>query len=284
MKIPFGKKAVSKGISALLSASFVCGMLFPVTAFADTTPDASGFVDELYTAIAGEVPDTPKVTNIKTALENGSITGIEAAHRIVFSTEGFYANRDDADFIDSMKAAANNDLSSMMGLPTFVFLGELNNITREDVFEWYVSTHGFLQLCSDYGIEAGEYGDGKFFDPDAPMLALTFDDGPSPYTDTILDCLEEYGQHATFFVVGDRCATYSSCLTRAVGLGCEIGNHTYDHKNNLANVSGDTIRWEIGACNDAVHDITGIYPTVMRPCGGSYSDTTRANCVLPMII
>ena len=283
MKIPFGKRAVSKGLSAVLSASFICGMMFPATVKADTTPDPSGFVDELFTAIAGEVPDTPKVTNIKTALENGSITGIEAAHRIVFSTEGFNANRDDADFIESMKEAANNDLSSMMGLPTFVFLGELNNVTREDVFEWYVSTHGFLQLCSDHGIEVGEYGDGKFFDPDAPMLALTFDDGPSPYTDTILDCLEEYGQHATFFVVGYNACDYQEQIARADYIGCEIGNHTNGHAN-LSNLDSVGVFAELRRADKYIIMATGHPATVIRPPYGAYNDTVRLVASAPLVL
>jgi peptidoglycan/xylan/chitin deacetylase (PgdA/CDA1 family) len=283
MKNPFGNKAVSRGIAMLLSASFVCGMYVRGPVIADTAPDPSGFVDELYTAIAGEVPDTPKVTNIKTALENGSITGIEAAHRIVFSTEGFNANRDDAVFIESMKNAAGNDLASLMGLPTFIFLGELDNTTREDVFEWFVSTHGFSQLCYDHGIEAGEYGDGNFTDPDAPMIALTFDDGPSPYTDTILDCLEEYGQHATFFVVGYNACDYQDQIARADYIGCEIGNHTNGHAN-LSNLDSIGVFEELRKADKYIIRATGHPATVIRPPYGAYNDTVRVVAGAPLVL
>ena len=60
------------------------------------------------------------------------------------------------------------------------------------------------------------------------LIALTFDDGPySPVTDKILDTLEKNGARATFFVVGNRVATYADSVKRASELGCEIGSHSY---------------------------------------------------------
>ena len=44
----------------------------------------------------------------------------------------------------------------------------------------------------------------RVIDPTKPMIALTFDDGPSEYTQRILDTLEKYGCHATFCMVGNR--------------------------------------------------------------------------------
>ncbi|MDO4156003.1 MAG: polysaccharide deacetylase family protein, partial [Oscillospiraceae bacterium] len=66
-------------------------------------------------------------------------------------------------------------------------------------------------------------------DPNKPMIALTFDDGPSEHTATILDALEQNNAHATFFVVGENINTYTGeYIKRAAALGCEIGSHTYD--------------------------------------------------------
>ena len=64
-------------------------------------------------------------------------------------------------------------------------------------------------------------------DPSKPMVALTFDDGPGQYTNSILDTLEAYQAHASFFVVGQNINDETSAvMQRAVGLGCEIGSHT----------------------------------------------------------
>ena len=61
------------------------------------------------------------------------------------------------------------------------------------------------------------------------MIALTFDDGPSYYTPRILDALEKPGPAATFFVVGYNAARYGETMKRAYDMGCEIGNHSYNH-------------------------------------------------------
>lgn len=250
---------------------------------APQTPLSDGFVDELYMDIAGEVPDTDKVTNIKTALANGDITGIEAAHRIVFSTEGFNANREDDQFIESIKEAADHDLTSVSGFPTFLFMGKLDDVTREDVFEWFVSTHGFSSLCEEYGVTIGEYGDGKFYDPDAPMIALTFDDGPSDYTDMILDCLEEYGQRATFFVCGYTAVNYPDQIARADYIGCEIGNHTYGHAN-LTTLDRMGIASQLDSTDKIIELATGHPATVIRPPYGAFNDTVKSVADVPLVL
>ena len=72
---------------------------------------------------------------------------------------------------------------------------------------------------------------GRQIDPDKPMVALTFDDGPyAPVGNRIMDCLAQYGGKATFYVVGERCASYQAELQRMVAEGHEIGNHTNNHK------------------------------------------------------
>lgn len=250
---------------------------------ASSVPVTDGFVDELYMDIAGEVPDTDKVANIKTALANGEITGIEAAHRIVFSTEGFNANREDDQFIDSMKEAADHDLTSVEGFPTFLFMGRLESVTREDVFEWFVSTHGFENLCERYDVTVGEYGDGRFYDPDAPMLALTFDDGPSDYTDSILDILEEYGQRATFFVCGYTAINYPDQIARADYIGCEIGNHTYGHAN-LTTLDRMGIAGQLDSTDKIIEQATGHRSTVIRPPYGAFNDNVRAVATVPLVL
>ena len=75
-------------------------------------------------------------------------------------------------------------------------------------------------------------------------VALTFDDGPSSFTDRLLDCLEENNAKATFFMVGTEIASFPDEVKRMKKLGCELGNHTYDHKD-LATLSSDEISSEI---------------------------------------
>lgn len=120
-------------------------------------------------------------------------------------------------------------------------------------------------------------------DPNKPMVALTFDDGPQPdVTNRILDKLSKYNSRATFFVVGERVNGYADCLKRAVALKCEIGNHTYHHQN-LTKENSDGIINEINSTNTAVENITGVAPVVARAPGGALNDTARANAGMPFI-
>ena len=58
-------------------------------------------------------------------------------------------------------------------------------------------------------------------------IALTFDDGPSPFTNQLLDILGEFGAKATFFVLGDAASSSPDAIVRARREGHQIGSHTY---------------------------------------------------------
>jgi len=67
-------------------------------------------------------------------------------------------------------------------------------------------------------------------DPERPVIALTFDDGPNDsYTIKILDILYENKSTATFFINGMNIDGNKDILRKIVKEGNEIGNHTYDH-------------------------------------------------------
>lgn len=120
-------------------------------------------------------------------------------------------------------------------------------------------------------------------DGNKKMVALTFDDGPSPYTPIVLNTLEKYDAVATFFVVGNRVPAYPSYVKRAYNLGCEIGTHTYDHAW-LNQLSAAGIKDEIKKGSDAIVRAIGVAPTLMRPPGGCINETVRKNVGLPMIL
>lgn len=113
----------------------------------------------------------------------------------------------------------------------------------------------------------------KNIDPDKPMIALTFDDGPSKkYTPAILDALQEHQASATFFVLGSRATEFPDILQRMVLEGNEIGNHTFSHKQ-LTTLSKENIEEEITHTQETIHDVTNKYPQVIRPPYGSKNDT-----------
>ena len=65
--------------------------------------------------------------------------------------------------------------------------------------------------------------------PEARRLALTFDDGPSPYTRAILPLLHRYHARATFFVLGSHTAQYPGIIRALVRDGHEVENHSFSH-------------------------------------------------------
>ncbi len=98
---------------------------------------------------------------------------------------------------------------------------------------------------------------------------LTFDDGPSIYTDRILDILKEYGVKATFFVVAKGKEDYEDSLRRIVAEGHTLGMHSYSHKYREIYASKEAFIKDVNALQDYLHDVTGIYPEVYRFPGGS---------------
>ena len=120
--------------------------------------------------------------------------------------------------------------------------------------------------------------------PDRKMVALTFDDGPSvPHTDKILDLLTKYGARATFFVVGQRVADYAQVLRRERELGCQIGNHTFDHKT-LTGLSPESIRSQVRETDDAVFALLGAAPQILRAPGGNVNNKVKAAADKPIVL
>ncbi len=116
-----------------------------------------------------------------------------------------------------------------------------------------------------------------------PMVALTFDDGPGPYTGRILDCLEKYGAKATFFVVGNRLGTYSAQLKREAELGMEIGCHSWAH-SSFTSLGASGTAADIKRTNDRVEELAGVRPVIVRPPYGSHNASVREAAGAPFIL
>jgi peptidoglycan-N-acetylglucosamine deacetylase len=95
-------------------------------------------------------------------------------------------------------------------------------------------------------------------------IALTFDDGPSEWTEPILDLFGEHGSHATFFVLGSAIAGREATLRRAVAEGHEVGNHAFTHVDP-ATLPDDELEAEIWRTNELVRKTTGAQPRFFRP-------------------
>lgn len=94
-------------------------------------------------------------------------------------------------------------------------------------------------------------------------IALTFDDGPSDYTEMLLDGLDEYGARATFFVIGSKAEKNPEIVLRAHNDGHLIGNHTYSHIDFYKS-SLEDIRNDINKGADVIEAITEVRPIFLR--------------------
>ncbi len=120
--------------------------------------------------------------------------------------------------------------------------------------------------------------------PRPKAVALTFDDGPSTVnTPKILDLLEKYQAHATFFVVGQRVSAGADVLKREVALGCEIGSHSWDHAD-LSKLKISGVNKENNKTVKLVKKLTGYQIKTVRPPYGAISNTMRKKLKMPMIL
>ncbi len=103
----------------------------------------------------------------------------------------------------------------------------------------------------------------------AHRVYLTFDDGPSRYTDDILDILDMYNVKATFFVVGKEDDHSKEMMQRIVEEGHSIGMHSYSHKYSEVYQSEESFTEDFVKIQDYVYDITGVRSTIYRFPGGS---------------
>ena len=110
---------------------------------------------------------------------------------------------------------------------------------------------------------------------DKKLIAFTFDDGPSAITtNQLLDGLKQYNANVTFFVLGNRVEANQNILNRAYQEGHEIGSHTYNHRNLLLLNNYARIQ-EIKETNQAIENIIGEKPTLLRPPYGNINEETK---------
>lgn len=109
-------------------------------------------------------------------------------------------------------------------------------------------------------------------DTDAPVISLTFDDGPDPaFTPRILDLLDRHGAKATFFSMGFNAAEHPGLLKEVVAAGHEIGSHGWQHLN-LTRISPRATYEEIEAGRKAVEDAVQVPVKLFRPPYGRFDE------------
>lgn len=123
----------------------------------------------------------------------------------------------------------------------------------------------------------------RVIDPEKPMVALTFDDGPyPPVTKRIIETLEKYDGRATFFVMGNRMDLYSETAKTVFDAGNQLGNHTFSHKD-LTKLDKKGIKYEVEYSNECINKVAEVGDAFLRPPYGAKSENVTQNVKVPMI-
>ena len=96
------------------------------------------------------------------------------------------------------------------------------------------------------------------------VIALTFDDGPGPYTPQVLSVLEQYQVPATFFEIGDEVARYPQYSKMVAAAGFPVEDHTWSHPD-LTTLPASGVASQIDSTQAEIQAVTGTTPQCVRP-------------------
>lgn len=123
----------------------------------------------------------------------------------------------------------------------------------------------------------------RVIDPSAPMVALTFDDGPDPtYTAQILEVLEKNHAVATFFEVGRNISLCPEVLVQARDQGCELASHSNAHKD-LSKMKKSAVLQDLQTADNAFIAAGVDAPLLVRPPYGATNKTVKYGTEKAMI-
>lgn len=123
----------------------------------------------------------------------------------------------------------------------------------------------------------------KVIDPNQKVVALTFDDGPSKYTEKIMEYLHKENAVGTFFILGNKVEIYKNTLIKGIQYGNELGNHSYNHKW-LTKLDVDEFLMQIDKTQSIIYETVQYKPKVFRPTYGSLNNKIRNNINLDIIL
>ncbi len=106
-------------------------------------------------------------------------------------------------------------------------------------------------------------------------VALTFDDGPTGNTSTLLNALTSAGARATFFNTGANAQNNPSLVAAEKNAGMWIGNHSWSHPH-MTQLSATQMASEISRTQQAIQQATGTAPVLFRPPYGETSATLKS--------
>jgi len=106
-------------------------------------------------------------------------------------------------------------------------------------------------------------------------VALTFDDGPGPYTPQVLSVLERYHVPATFFEIGVNASSYPQYTRQLASAGYPVEDHTWSHPD-LATIPVSAFSYQVDQTQNELRSLTGVTPSCVRPPYNDWNSTVLA--------
>ena len=106
-------------------------------------------------------------------------------------------------------------------------------------------------------------------------IALTFDDGPTPYTLEVLELLKKYNAKATFFCIGKNIAAHPEIIKKVIAEGHFVGNHSYSHSKFFDFYNADKITEELQKTDELLEKFTSKKANFFRPPYGVTTPSIR---------
>ena len=113
-------------------------------------------------------------------------------------------------------------------------------------------------------------------DNDEKLVAVTFDDGPSNFTEKYLDILKQYGATTTFFNIGQNVDALRDLPPKVLEAGHHVAGHSYTHPQ-LSKLKPDALLSQLTKTKDSIEGATGVKTTMMRPPYGDFTMKTWLN-------
>lgn len=130
-----------------------------------------------------------------------------------------------------------------------------------------------VQVIRNVQVQAAERPETLW--PQGRTIYLTFDDGPGPYTESLLDVLDSYGVKATFFVTD---SDYGYLMREITDRGHSIGIHSVTHNYAEIYASAEAYFEDLFAMQQIIYKNTGVHTTLMRFPGGSSNEVSIRSC------
>ena len=254
-----------------------CGVSRPETAEATPVPTEAFPADDTIQAVTVPTPDdTPALPTVPpTPTPTPEPTEIPVTDPIITLIGG-----------DSIRVEADFGFSDP-GYFADDYLG--NNLTSRmtvsgEVIPYKVGTYDITYSVTDDGgrsttvvrhVEVVPVEMPEIVMPPEKTVYLTFDDGPSTYTEKLLDVLKEHNAKATFFIIGNRGRT--EIIKRAYEEGHAIGVHTYTHEYKDIYKNEQAFFDDFWATQEVIKEATGSYTRIFRFPGGSANTASRRN-------